>query len=317
MKELFIGEVIKRRREELGLSQEKLCEGICEPITLSRFESGKNIPAHNRVKALLQRLNLPDNRYYALLSKHELKLNSIRAELLSCTTRFECAPIDKAKQLWTLAMEQLQELEMLVEEDDRITRQFILSHRATLGREDGPYPLRERLAILLDALHLTAPNFDLEYIGARRYTVDETRIINQIAGTFSYAEDHEKALAIYRQLFEYVYKNDDQLSNFAPHLTLIAYNYTRELALCKYYHEAIQAAEKGLQVSVNYFYYQFLPGFLALLGECYYMMGEEKASRERYLQAHYLYEVLEDQKSLSIIDSDIRERFGIEFSNQQ
>lgn len=33
MKKLFVGEVIRKRRMELGLKQYELCEGICEPVT--------------------------------------------------------------------------------------------------------------------------------------------------------------------------------------------------------------------------------------------------------------------------------------------
>ena len=62
MKELFIGEVIKRKRKELRLTQEELCEGICEPSTISRIESGKQVPAKNKLDALLQRLDLPGDR---------------------------------------------------------------------------------------------------------------------------------------------------------------------------------------------------------------------------------------------------------------
>lgn len=41
MEQLFIGELIRQRRLELGLKQCELCEGICEPVTMSRLESGK------------------------------------------------------------------------------------------------------------------------------------------------------------------------------------------------------------------------------------------------------------------------------------
>ena len=50
MKEIFLGEVIRQRRIELGLTQEELCEGICEPITISRFEHGRQTPSRNRVR---------------------------------------------------------------------------------------------------------------------------------------------------------------------------------------------------------------------------------------------------------------------------
>ena len=38
MKNVFLGEYIKQRRLDLGLTQEQLCDGICEPMTLSRLE---------------------------------------------------------------------------------------------------------------------------------------------------------------------------------------------------------------------------------------------------------------------------------------
>ena len=40
MKNVFLGEYIKQRRLDLGLTQEQLCYGICEPMTLSRLENG-------------------------------------------------------------------------------------------------------------------------------------------------------------------------------------------------------------------------------------------------------------------------------------
>lgn len=313
MKELLLGEAIKQRRLELGLNQEQVCEGICEIATLSRLESGKQMPAYHRIRALLQRLGMPDDRYYALLSPRELQLKNVRKELLSCCTRFARAGADQKRQAWDLAMEQVRKLEELTEEDDAITRQFILSNRATLGRADGPYSSEECLSILLEALRLTVPKFDPENIGSRRYSLDETRLINQIALAYSNAGDHIRALDLYGQLFDYVHKHDDRLSNYAAHLTLIAHNYAQELALLKYCHRAIDVAEEGKRISVNYGYYLFLPGFLAILGECYYLLGEKETSKKLCVQAHYLYEILDDERNLRLIDPDIRARFDLEF----
>ena len=78
MKNVFLGEYIKQRRLDLGLTQEQLCDGICEPVTLSRLENGKQTPSRNRINALLQRLGLPDDRYFALLSKNELEMEALQ-----------------------------------------------------------------------------------------------------------------------------------------------------------------------------------------------------------------------------------------------
>ena len=51
MQNYRLGDYIRQRRQELNLTQEQVCAGICEPVTLSRFENGRQtdihaIPAH-------------------------------------------------------------------------------------------------------------------------------------------------------------------------------------------------------------------------------------------------------------------------------
>lgn len=72
----FLGEYIKKQREKLGLTQEQVCEGICEQVTLSRLENGRQTPSRTRVNALLQRLGLPEDRYYMILTKNELEIEA-------------------------------------------------------------------------------------------------------------------------------------------------------------------------------------------------------------------------------------------------
>lgn len=313
MQQISLGEAMKQRRLELGLSQEIVCDGICETATLSRLENGRQTMSYNRVKALMQRLNMPDDRFYALLSQQETELDNARRELLSHYVRFARAGEKQKRQTWRLAMEQLQRLESLAEKEDTITQQLVLSYKALLGREDGPYSLEKRLEMQLTALRLTVPKFDLEQLSRRRYSLDETQLMNQVAGTYSINGDHSKAIRLYQQLFDYANKCSDRLSTYANYLTLIAHNYSRELAIRKYYYKAVEVAEQGKCTSVNYGFYQYLPGFLAIMGECYYQLGEEEKSKKLCVQAHYLYEVLGDERSLNIIDPDIQQRFSIKF----
>lgn len=312
MKEIKLGEAMKRRRIELRLSQAEVCEGICEVITLSRLENGHQSMAYDRVKALMQRLNMPDDRYYALLSDREAELEKVKKELLACCHSFNKAKSTQKQQAWKLAMEQLHRLEVLAEDDDRITLQYVLSHRAILGKENGPYILEEQLEMLISALRLTIPKFQFEKFESFRYSIDETQIINQIAGAYLRNGEHVKALKLYEQLFHYAKKSDDQLSLYIPHFTLIAHNYARGLAIQKYYHEAVEIAEQGKQMGIRYGYYQLLPGFLYIIGECYYRLGRMEESKELCLQAHYLYKVLGDERNLRILDPDIKAWFHID-----
>lgn len=176
-----------------GLSQEIVCEGICETVTLSRLENGRQTMAYNRVKALMQRLNMPDDRFYALLSKQETELDNTRKELSACVNRFACAQGEQKRQMRELALEQLHRLESLAEEADTITQQDILRYKVLFGHEQGPYSQEECLNLLLCALRLTVPNFNLDKLGIRRYSMQETQILNQIAGAYSRSGDHPQA----------------------------------------------------------------------------------------------------------------------------
>ena len=84
MREIPIGAYIRQNREAQGLTQQQLCEGICEPATISRIENGQQTPYRSRLSALLQRLGLPDDRYFALLSPNEIEISSLQAEIVSC-----------------------------------------------------------------------------------------------------------------------------------------------------------------------------------------------------------------------------------------
>lgn len=84
MQNYKLGEYIRQRRLDLGLTQEQVCAGICESVTLSRFENGKQTPSRNRINAILQRLGLPDDRYYALVTPEELEIEALKKEIVSC-----------------------------------------------------------------------------------------------------------------------------------------------------------------------------------------------------------------------------------------
>lgn len=308
MREMFLGEVIKQRRTELQLTQEELCEGICDTVTISRIENGRQTPSRNRINALLQRLGLPDDRYFALLSKHELELTSLQEELHSRTTYFRQASGEMRNTARLRALETLQELEAIVDKDDQITRQQILSNRVTLGNAAGPYSVEKRFDLLMEAIQLTLPRFDLNEICGRRYTTDEIRIINQIAATHAMAGRRDTAITIYSQLLSCVQQHSQRLARYAGQLAMIAHNYSIDLAMERRYEEAIEVAELGRRTCVEYGHYQFLPGLLAIMAECWYFMNETERSAELYYQAHFLYKAVGDEHNLNIIDAEIKER---------
>lgn len=315
MRELFLGEYIRQERLKQGITQEQLCEGICEPITVSRMENGRQTPSYSRICAFLQRLGLPDDRYFALLSQHEMEIKTLQDEIRADTIRFERAMPDDQSVIRAAGLQKLEKLEKLAEPDDRIIRQYVLSERATFGKSDGPYSSEERLELLLEALRITVPNLDLEEINLGLYSMEETTLLNKIAVAYSQMRQQKKAIDIYRQLLRYVQKHySDGMSRYAGKLTLVAYNYANLLFRVGRYDDAIEVAELGQKTCVEYAHYQFLPGFQHLLGGSYLHKGDIENCKEYYQRAYYLYKTVGNDRDFLLLEEDLKEHFGTDFS---
>lgn len=307
----LIGEYIRQRRLDLGITQEDLCEGCCAASTLSRLESGKLVPGRALVHALLQRLGLPEGQYFALLGESEAAAEALKKDIRADEIRFRKALADQRPQIREEAMEKLARLEALTEEDDQITRQYILSSKVTLGRPEGPYSVQERLDMLMEAIRLTVPRFDIEKIGLFRYSINETTIINQIAEAYANTGEREKAAGIYSQLLDYIASHDQKLPGFANHFCLVSHDYAINLALSKQYAEAAALAEHGWELCVTYGEYQFLAGFLAILAECSFFLGQKEKSAKLYCQAYCLYDATADDRNRETMRREIGERLGM------
>ena len=152
----------------------------------------------NKLRVLLQRLDLPEDKYYALLSKNEMQISDLQTEIVSCNV-FK----DSERGL-----PKIEELERLADPDDRLIRQFILRSKVLLGKRENeeviPYTYEEKLDMLFEAIRLTPPNFDIDAIYEGLYSIDEVKVINQIALVYSDLKQHKKAIDIYYQLLKYI-----------------------------------------------------------------------------------------------------------------
>ena len=308
MKEFHIGEVIRQRRTELSLTQEELCEGIYEPPTMSRIETGRQTPSRTKLNVLLQRLGLPDDRYYALLSENEAKIVDLQKEIVSCNV------LGKQEK----GLEMIKELEKLADSDDTVIQQFILRSKVIFGKWDNgeikPYLFEEKMEMLFRAIHLTVPKFNIEEIDRGLYGLDEVKVINQIAGTFSQSGQNKKAIDIYYQLLKYIKKHFQNILQSGGLLPLVCYNYARELDLVRRYEDALEIAQLGRQACVQYGQYRTLPATIALMAECYHFLNDDKKSMEYYRQAYYIHKAIGNERSIEVIISETKKYFGNDFS---
>lgn len=152
--------------------------------------------------------------------------------------------------------------------------------------------------MLIQAIGLTIPDFDLEIIGSHLYTVDEMKIINQIAGVYSDMGQNKKAADIYYQLLKYVQKHQQEAVISSGMLPMVLGNYARALDLCGYYKDAVDYAQRGIEACVRYGHYQMLYACLAIQAESYHFMKQDEKSAEAYHEAYYLCKVIGRKESM-------------------
>lgn len=306
MKEIHIGEIIKKRRIELGLTQEELCEGICEPPTMSRIEKGHQTPTRSKLNALLQRLGLPREKYYAMMSENELEIERLKEEIVDCN----------ARRFYREGLEKIEELTSFTDKNDNITRQFIARSRVLLGKLEGenivPYSLDEQLELLFSAIKMTVPNFDIDEIGSNWYSIDEIKIINQIGTVYGDNQQIRKAIDIYYQLMKFIKKKLVIHSDNASIATLIAYNYCLLLSKEQRYEESLEIARWGWDKCVEWSRAGCLGGLLFVIGKCLYCTGKIEESKDYFIQSYYSFKSMKNYADMNAVAIDIKDYFNIE-----
>lgn len=182
-----------------------------------------------------------------------------------------------------------------------------------MGRLDQRYTPQEQIDLLMQAIRLTVPRFNLDEIERLFYSTDEIKIINQIGIAYSDDGQNKKAADIYYQLLKYVRKHFEETITSVGILPMVYFNYARVLDLCGRYEDSAECAEEGRKACLKYGHYQYLPHCLEIQAECAHFMGDDKKSADLYRKCYYLCQVIEYQEGLEITKKEAKEYLGMEF----
>ena len=135
----------------------------CHNRYISRLENNEQTPSRNTVRALLQRLGLPDDRwYFAAVTGKELALDRLHNEIISYNILYEKADAEEKASIREKAIAAHNELEKISDKDDSISQQLLARSKVIIGKENGEYTKEEKLSLLTDALKITQPGFDMQ-----------------------------------------------------------------------------------------------------------------------------------------------------------
>lgn len=231
-----LGPILKIRREELGLSQEDLADGICSVPTLSRIENGERLPTKNHFEMLMQRLGYSGMSLDFFSDKQTFLLHEIKIE-----TRYAFMAED-----FSLAMKCLEKFEGLLNNPTNIDKQFLILYQTLLNPEQ--YSNDVQLRRYEEALKLTCPKYHIGHI-PHVLSYEEIILLNNIAVCYDVADNREYAIFILYSLKDYYQRHMVSTDEALRTQLLILYNLSKFLGLSGSYNECIEICDLGIRIA--------------------------------------------------------------------
>ena len=231
-----IGNLIKHRREELGLSQNELSEGICPVPTLSRIENGVYPPTREHAQALLQRLGYSVANPFLTTGETEFEIAGLQYE---CRFALIYNDLERARD----AFDKLSSYQEAFSPTDRqfyeIT--YIRIHRGEITDADA-------LARCESALRLTHPGYERGAL-PKILTYEEITALNAIAAYLEKLGERDDAIRIWYHLKDFYEKGIVDTLEALRTQPMILYNLSKVLGLAGRYDECIEVCDEGIRIA--------------------------------------------------------------------
>ena len=142
-----ISDVIRRRREMLGLTKKKLCEGICSEKTIGRLEANKTKPHIEVVRLLFEKMNLSGEYQRLQVVTDDVRAFTVVNEIMRCNNNRDLAKTEKL----------LLGLEKYISMENPINKQYKERIEVIVKQRQGIMSKEEARKQLVKILEYTIP----------------------------------------------------------------------------------------------------------------------------------------------------------------
>ena len=297
-----IGDVIKKLREQKGLTQAELASHNHDPSTISKIESGKLTPSKKMVYSLLEKLGYdPGGLDIFYLNDNETTTQKIINEL---DAHLSYDRIDEAGVL----IKKLEEDKNFMK--NRLNHQYILYTKAACKLLLKEFK-NEIYIILKEAIELTIPDFTLNKISEYHLSKQEMKIITNIAAYYFYNDQIDIAILIMDALKENFDKNCIDKDYLGKHYPYIIDNLTYYLSVNENYLETIELCDIGIEVCKNTGYLYHLPHIFLTKAICLCALGEIEEGGKMMKLAYYGHEMYGQTSEAIEIKEYAKDEYGI------
>lgn len=229
--------IIRYTRIAIGMTQEELSETVCDPVTLSRYESGKIDPSDEKFQRLMKRMGESGNIYLFPIKGSTEEIDCLMTSLLYAIERREWDTVDKIKK------------SIIKNHNFRLdypeNRQFIKRIEIILKYNRGEIDVITSINELREAWRYTSKNYkpeDFPISTILRET--EILILFNLATFYKIARKYQSALILYKRLDTYFCRKD--MNNDYKPIYLIYVGYSNLLGEMGCHEESIQICFKAI-----------------------------------------------------------------------
>lgn len=243
-----LSEMVRMRREALGMTQDELIEipdgvgtqdnVICSTDTLRRIEKGRITRVKNEVfKKIMMRFGVLPERIYSSIFVMDSKALNLKAEIHVHICRNEFKQAEK----------KLERLETMMMPDNPRNQQYLMGQRATLAYKQGELAAEKYLEILLDALRLTVPMLDEIDIAKWPFNENEIDILSNVGNAYSNIDKMDIELEFLLKLKENVERKYMDVAHYVVwHMRALS-GLSQMMCITKKYGESLEYCKIGLE----------------------------------------------------------------------
>lgn len=296
-----IGDMIFETRMARGYSQEELAFGICSTSSMSRIETGQQVPGKRLFDALMQRLGVSDSIYSAFISKEEMELYRLTQQLVWSIERID----------YKSCVDLIQELERKVNANDIFEKQYLLFAKAYVELYENDKK-EKALELFLKAIYITIPDFNPQKgVKRRLLTFTEITIINSIALTIEKMGDNITTLKLLFELKEYMEEHVIDEEEKAKKYPMILYNITRSLGKMRLYQEAYNLCGEAIKFCVKHNKLSILPYLLTNKACAAAEIDKIDEAKKDFRQATILFEICDNKRFAQWVKDEASSKYEI------
>jgi len=295
------GEIIKKMRREMGISQENLAEQLhVSPRHMTRIESGETDMDIWQFMSILELLGQPTEDFW-LLYLDTKEYDDYRTYRQIKRFLFE--------RNFSEIRDILPKFEEGILSKQFFIRQFIAYVKVKVDKEISPDQAIEKL---YEVMHMSKPGFSEEKISEYRLTYNEIGTLIEFATRLFQMGERDRAIALKVSMIESRENLRASEEDKAKTLPALMSNLSTMLGKAGRYKECLKYCERAIEICREYNNFRLVPKILNNMASALKDLGEEEQIYKPHLvRAYHCAYAMGYTETARIIKKDAEEDFGI------